>query len=196
MTIKRITKDALFLAILCLGGMLSIPLGDNIKVSLQILLVFIIALLSDSFIDALIITSLYLLMGLFMPIYAGFNSGITPTFGYVISFILITIPIYFINKIKALPEIVRIIIGCTVGLLIAYVIGSVFMYLYFNYSLNRAFTVEKVLMISVVPYIPFDIAKIAIATVVVKLIPNKFKNASKVKKVEDAPKDDSGEENK
>ena len=89
-TIKRITKNAIMLAMLCVIGMFSIPLGDNIKVSLQLLMVFIIGLTVSTFYDGIIITGLYLLIGLFAPVYAGFNAGITPTFGFVISFVIIT----------------------------------------------------------------------------------------------------------
>lgn len=72
MSIKRITKDALLLAILSVIGMLSIPLGDNIKVSLQFLILLIIYGISDHLIDKIIIPTLYLLLGLVAPIYAGF----------------------------------------------------------------------------------------------------------------------------
>ena len=98
-TTKRITKDALLLAIMCVLGMIAFPLGENIKVSLQLLVVFVICLISDSVFDGIIVTSLYLLLGLFMPIYAGFISGITPTFGFVISFIAVCPTVYFFNQI-------------------------------------------------------------------------------------------------
>lgn len=171
MSVKRITKDALLLAILCLGGMFSIPFGDSVKVSLQILLVFIICYIDDSIWDGLIITSLYLVMGLFMPIYAGFTSGITPTFGYVISFVLVPVPIYFINKIKKITLIPKIIIGCSISLLLTYVVGTLFMYFYLG-----SLSLDKVLLISIVPYLPFDALKIALTVVVVRLLPSKYKN--------------------
>ena len=166
-TIKRITRNAIMLAIMCIIGMISLPLGDNIKVSLQLLVVFIIALTSASFIDAVMVMSLYLLLGLFMPIYAGFSAGITPTFGFVISFVVIVVPIYFLNKLPIQNQFVRMGIACLVGLLICYVIGALFLKLYLNLS------IEKALLIAVVPYIPFDIAKIVIATLVVSLLPKK-----------------------
>ena len=97
--IRRITKNAIYVALLCIIGMFAIPLGDNIKVSLQLLIVFIIGLTATSFIDSLIVTSLYLVLGLFMPIYAGFSAGLSPTFGFVISFVIICIPLYFLNKL-------------------------------------------------------------------------------------------------
>ena len=167
LTIRRITKNAIMLALLCTIGMFAIPLGDNIKVSLQLLMVFIIGLTATSFVDSLIITSLYLALGLFMPIYAGFNASITPTFGFVISFTVITIPLYFLNKLKIKNQFIRMGLACFVSLIICYAIGSVFMMLYLEIS------IEKALLIAVVPYLAFDIAKIIIATLVVSLLPKK-----------------------
>ena len=169
-SIRRITKNAIFLALLCIIGMFSLPLGDNIKVSLQLLLVFIIGLTASSFVDSIIVTGLYLLLGLFAPIYAGFKAGISPTFGYVISFVVICLPLYFLNKLKIKNQFIRMGLACFVSLLICYIIGTIFLMLYLNLS------IEKALLISVVPYLPFDIAKIVIAVLVVSLLPKKFTN--------------------
>ena len=165
--VRRITKNAIMLALLCTIGMFSLPLGDNIKVSLQLLMVFIIALTAETVIDSLIVTSLYLVLGLFMPIYAGFSAGITPTFGFVISFVVIVVPMYFLNKLKIKNQFLRMGIACFVGLIFCYAIGATFLMLYLHLS------IEKALLIAVVPYIPFDIAKIIIATLVVSLLPKK-----------------------
>ena len=164
MDVRRITKDGLLLAMLCLMGMFSLPMGENIKVSLQLLMVFIICLISKSVFDCLIITSLYLVLGLFLPFYAGFASGVSATFGYVISFVVISPIIYFINKIK-INSFVRMSLACFAGLLVCYTIGTIFMMIYLSWNLPTT------LMASVVPYIPFDIAKIIIAVMVVKLLP-------------------------
>jgi biotin transport system substrate-specific component len=165
--VRRITKNAIMLALLCTIGMFSLPLGDNIKVSLQLLMVFIIALTAETVIDSLIVTSLYLVLGLFMPIYAGFSAGVTPTFGFVISFVVIVVPMYFLNKLKIKSQFVRMGIACFVGLILCYAIGATFLMLYLHLS------IEKALLIAVVPYIPFDIAKVIIATLVVSLLPKK-----------------------
>ncbi len=165
--IRRITKNAIMLALLCTSGMFSLPLGGNIKVSLQLLMVFIIGLTASSVIDGIIVTGLYLALGLFMPIYAGFSAGISPTFGFVISFVVIVIPLYFLNKLKIKNQFIRMGIACAVSLIICYAIGALFLMLYLNLS------IEKALLIAVVPYIPFDIAKIIIATLVVSLLPKK-----------------------
>ena len=168
--IRRITKNAVMLALLCVIGMFALPLGDNIKVSLQLLMVFIIGLTASSVVDGLIVTGLYLLLGLFMPIYAGFSASITPTFGFVISFVVITIPLYFLNKLKINNQFIRMGIACTVSLIICYIIGTLFLMLYLNLS------IEKALLLAVVPYLPFDIAKIVIAVLVVSLLPKKYSN--------------------
>ena len=168
-SVKRLTRNAIYLAILCVVGMFSIPLGENVKVSLQLLVVFIIGLTVNSFVDSLIITGLYLGLGMFLPIYAGFHAGISPTFGYVISFVVISFPLYFLNKLKIKNDFLRMGLACFVSLIICYAIGTMFLMLYLDLN------IEKALLFSVVPYIPFDIAKIIIATLVVTLLPAKYR---------------------
>ena len=166
--IRRICLNAIMLALFCIVGMFSIPLGENIKVSLQLLIVFIICLTMESVIDCLIVTSLYLLLGLFLPFYAGFSFGVTPTFGYVISFVVISPIVFFLNKIPKLFPPVRMFIACFVGLLVCYTIGTLFMMLYLEWNLITT------LAVSVLPYIPFDIAKIIIAILVVLILPQRL----------------------
>ena len=163
-TIKRLTKNAIMLAMLCVIGMFSLPLGDNIKVSLQLLMVFIIGLTITTFYDGIIITGLYLLLGLVAPIYAGFSVGVTPTFGFVISFVVITPIIYFLNKLPIKNQFLRMSIACVVSLIICYLIGALFLALYLHLD------IQKALLIAVVPYVPFDIAKIVIAVLVVSIL--------------------------
>ena len=168
--VKRICKNGVLLALMCIVGMFSIPLGANIKVSLQLLMVFLICLISESFVDCLIITSLYLLLGLVLPFYAGFTVGISLTFGFVISFVVISPVIYFLNKIPKIYPPLRVFIACLVGLLICYTIGSIFMMLYLKWDFIPT------LAVSVVPYIPFDIAKIVVVILVVMLLPKNINN--------------------
>lgn len=166
--IRRITKNAIYLALLCVIGMFAIPLGESLKVSLQLLIVFIIGLTASSFIDAFVVTILYLVLGLFLPIYAGFNIGVSPTFGFVVSFVIISIPLYFLNKIKIKNQFIRMGLACFICLIVVYIIGGLFLTLYLGIGM------EKALLIGVVPYIPFDIVKIVIAVLVVSLLPKKY----------------------
>ncbi|MCR5348348.1 MAG: biotin transporter BioY, partial [Bacilli bacterium] len=163
--VARITRNAVMLALLCLMGMFSIPLMENVKVSLQLFAVFVICLLSVSWWDGIIVTGCYALIGLFLPIYAGFSSGVSPTFGYILSFLLAGPIIYFMNKIPIKISWLRMGLACLGFLPVAYFIGTLFMMLYMGWDLGTT------LLVSVVPYIPFDLAKVVLAVAVVRLLP-------------------------
>ena len=165
LSLRRITKNALLLALLCVLGMFSIPFGDNVKVSLQLLVVMVICLIADGVADCLIITASYLLLGLFAPIYAGFNSGISPTFGFVIAFVVASPVFYFLNKLPIKISILRMAVACLGGVLVVYAIGAVFLMLYLGIDF------PKTLMIAVVPYLPFDAVKIVLAIAIAKALP-------------------------
>lgn len=181
---RRIAKDGVLLALLCVIGMFSIPLGDNIKVSLQLYAVMVLCFLADSFLDAILITGCYLLMGLVLPIYAGFNTGISATFGFVIGFVLAAPVYYFLNRLP-LPKVLRLIIAGIAGTLVVYAAGTVFMMLYLNWDIG------KTLMVSVVPYLPFDAIKIALAIITYLAMPTLLvkqpKKKAKEGKDEDSP---------
>ena len=167
--VKRIARDGLMLALLCVLGMFSIPFGENVKVSIQLLVVFLICLTAHSFYEPIIITGCYLLLGLFLPIYAGFTAGITPTFGFVISFVVASPAIYFMNKIP-IHRLIRMPLACLVGLLLVYAIGSI----YFMFYVGVEFPVA--LTFTVYPYIPFDLAKIALAVAITVLLPKSIQS--------------------
>ena len=172
--VTRIARNGIMLAMMCVVGMFSIPLGDNIKVSLQFFMVCLIALTSASFYDGAIVMACYLLLGLFAPVYAGFTSGITPTFGFVISFIGACPIIYFMNKIPKLNSIIRMAIACVVGLIFVYIVGTIFLMAYLS-----IWDLGKALMITTIPYLPFDAIKIALAVIIVRMLPKSVGGAGK-----------------
>lgn len=162
--IKKIVTDGILVAMFCVIGMFSIPFGDNVKVSLQLLFVFIIGLASfTDIIDCFAITISYLLIGLVLPVYAGFNMGISPTFGYVISFVFASALIkwlykVFVDKLK-MNAYVGSSIACLISLVFVYIVGSIFFCIYLSWSKG----LWNMLMLTVIPYLPFDILKIAMA---------------------------------
>lgn len=167
--VKRIAFDAILLAILCALGCLSLPLGENIKVSLQLLVIFVIGLLNPYLVDSLIISFSYLLIGLFLPIYAGFNAGITPTFGFVVGFVIALPVMKLVGMAKKMPEILNMVLQCLAATIVVYIAGALFMYLYLN-GKGIDYSVVKVLMVAIVPYLPFDAGKIVIAVIVSKAL--------------------------
>ena len=154
--IKRITKDGLLLCLLIISGILSIPFGDNVKISLQTFMLFLIFLLTDKLIDKITITISYMLLGLFIPIYSGLSSGISPTFGFIIGFILSSISFHLLMKINISNNIIKILLATLLSLLIIYISGTIFMMIYLSTSFINA------LLIGVVPYILIDLAKIGL----------------------------------
>lgn len=166
---KRITKNAILLALMCIVGMISIPISANVKPSLQLLMVFIICLTAESVFDCITITSLYLVLGLFLPIYAGFGVGVSPTFGFVISFVVISPVVFFLNKIPIKNSIIRMVIACLCGLFLCYFIGLLFMMLYLQLDFLKTVT------IAVVPYLPFDAVKIYLAVLITSMLPKTVK---------------------
>ena len=164
--LARMARNALMLALLCVVGMFSLPLGENVKVSLQLLVVFIIALTAESWIDASTVCALYLLLGLFLPVYAGFTAGVGPTLGYVLSFAVICPVIHFMNKIPKLPSWLRMGLACLSSLPVVYAIGTVFMMCYLG-----KYDLGPLLLVSVVPYVPFDLAKVALGVALTCLLP-------------------------
>ncbi|MBO4540787.1 MAG: biotin transporter BioY, partial [Bacilli bacterium] len=146
--VQRLTRNAILLALLCVVGMFSIPFGEHVKVSLQLLIVFLICFLADGFLDCLIITGCYLLLGLFLPVYAGFSFGISPTFGFVISFVVASPLIHLANRYLPFPKAVNLALSSLLGLVVVYAIGTLFLCLYLNLDVPAG------LLLAVVPYLP------------------------------------------
>lgn len=153
MTVKRITKNGILLALMCAVGMFSIPFGENIKVTLQLFMILLIFYFRDHLLDKLIISGLYLLLGIFLPVYAGFQSGITPTFGFVLGFFLCAAPFHFVSKINKDSVLIQIA-ACLIALLVVYASGTIFFMAYLKRSFMDAF------MITIVPYFGIDLIKI------------------------------------
>ena len=131
MTIKRIAIDSIFLALLIVSTYISIPLSD-ISLTLQVLVVLLLALILP-FIDAEIIIIIYILMGLFgIPVFSNFSGGLskifTPSFGFIISFIFVPIIIKLLSLIKIKKESLKTFIISLITLIIIYIIGILYLF--------------------------------------------------------------------
>ena len=114
MTIKRIAIDSIFLALLIVSSYISIPLSD-ISLTLQVLVVLLLALILP-FIDAEIIIIVYILMGLFgIPVFANFSAGFSkifmPSFGFIISFLFIPVVLKLISFIKINKKLLKLVLN-------------------------------------------------------------------------------------
>ena len=161
---KRISKNALFIALMCITGLISISIQVNVKLTLQLIILLFAFAFTDKLIDKIIIPLSYLIIGLFIPVFGGFQSGITPTFGFVIGFVLSAVPYHFINKTK-LNFNIRYFASSVISVLTIYIVGTIFLMFYLKTELMNA------LLIGVLPYIIFDIAKIILVFIVIKHMP-------------------------
>ena len=161
---KRITRGALFGALLCLVCPLCIWIGP-IPIGLSLLAVMLAALLLP-WQEALSCVAVYLALGcLGLPVFAGFQGGpgvlIGATGGFIISYPAVVLCIGACKK-KGNG---RTYMGCAFGLLISYACG-----LLWYCCVAAPASLGTAVMTCILPFVPFDILKIILAVFLTKLI--------------------------
>lgn len=165
-TAYQLTSCALMAALMCVLCPMSIPIGP-IPISLSILIILLTVYILGTK-GAFISYTVYLLLGAAgMPVFSGFQGGLAkltgPTGGYLIGFLpMILVAGFFIKKSKG--NLLVTIAGMILGTLVAYLFGTVWFVLQMECEVWYALTV------CVFPFIPFDLIKIAIASVFGKMI--------------------------
>ena len=98
--VKRIIRDAMFLAILIICSFISINVGAS-PITLQVFAVYLIIALIP-IIDSVLIIFTYILMGTIgLPVFSGGSVGsfASPTYGFIIGFILSALFCYLFELI-------------------------------------------------------------------------------------------------
>lgn len=157
---------ALMAAIMCIFGPMSIPIGP-IPISLTNLVIyFTIFLLGTK--GAVISYIIYMLIGMAgLPVFSGYQGGLAkiagPTGGYLVGFIFIAlIGGLFMEKSNAHPFFT--FFGMVFGTIVAYAFGTI----WFVYLMKTTF--QQALTVCVFPFIPFDLAKMVVATALGKAV--------------------------
>ena len=184
-SILRTTFIALFAAIICVGCFIKIPLGV-IPVVLQNMLCILCAVLLGG-IWAGAPTALFLVAGLVgLPVYSGGAGGLAvwlgPTGGFLPGYLLGAVAAGFIAGRPRIEEkkltakiVLRVSLAVLAGMIILYIPGVI----RFSYWATAAGKIPQdktaltyTLAACVIPYIPGDILKIAVAVpVALKLRP-------------------------
>ena len=161
LTTLTITRVALATAVICVLGPLSINLPISpVPISLGILGIFL-AVYVNGWLYGTLSCLLYILIGFVgVPVFAGFTSGLTklggPTGGYIIGYLpLALIAGFFISKFE--KKIPLHILGMVLGTLSCYLLGTLWLMISLKLDFSAA------LMAGVIPYIPADAVKMAIA---------------------------------
>lgn len=161
----RLTTCAVFAAILCLCSPIVIPLAGPVPFALQIFGVMLCAVTLD-WATAQLSVLVYLLIGSFLPLFSGGNTGMTaifgPTGGYIWSYLLM-VPV--IRVLCAIPVRTRraayalALAGCLLAIALCYLCGTA----QFSLIAKRSFLDS--LRVCVVPFAGFDLIKAVLASV-------------------------------
>ena len=173
---KELTLTAIMAAVIAICAWITIP--ATVEFTLQIFGVFcaleILGGKNGTF--AIIV---YILLGAVgLPVFAGFSGGLgaltSSTGGYIIGFLFIGL-VYWASERFIGKHIVVRITAMLIGLALCYAFGTAwFMYVYTRNT--EAVTLLQALKWCVFPFIPFDIAKMALAI----LIANRVKKYAKL----------------
>lgn len=161
-------------AIMCIAGPNSIPIGP-VPISLTNLVIYIAAYVLTA-VPCMISVMVYLLLGIVgLPVFSGYIGGIGkimgPTGGYLIGFIITGfICSYVIWKFA--DKIYMHVIGMVVGLLVAYLFGTVWFCVVYKTTFIAALTT------CVFPFLLGDAIKIIIAAVAGPVLHKRLKKAN------------------
>lgn len=164
LSLYQMVKIALLAAILCILGPISFPLAISpVPISLGILgiaLAVVILPTTESVISILI----YILLGLVgLPVFSKYTGGFGvlagPTGGYIIGYILLALIAGIIIK-KTNRNIVFMCLGMLLGLAVCYAFGTAWL------AVAASMTFGEALAAGVIPFIPVDLIKFAIAIIV------------------------------
>lgn len=169
-----LTTCALMAALMCIFGPMSVPIGP-IPISLtNLILYFAIFILGTK--GTTVSFLVYLLLGAAgLPVFSGYSGGLGklagPTGGYLVGFIpMVIIMGIIINLSKKNPVIS--VVGMMAGTLLAYLLGTAWFVFQSQSEWGYA------LSVCVFPFIPFDIAKMIIATILGKAVRKALLKAS------------------
>lgn len=150
----------MFAALICVLSPFSIP-TQPIPFTLSLFTIFLTgAVLAPRY--AMLATITYLLIGLCgVPVFSNFGSGlgkfVGPTGGYLMSYPLMAFITSLFYKYVKRYKAFALLLGMFISLALCYLLGTIWFTLLTDNSFKAA------LSLCVIPYIPFDLLKIAFA---------------------------------
>ncbi len=169
-----IVLSALFTAIFCILGPLSIPIGP-IPISLTGFVLYM-SLYIIGCKKTVIAYMIYLLLGIIgLPVFSGYEGGlgklIGPTGGYLAGFIFAALLSgYIIDRFY--KSIVISVLGMLLGLAVLYAFGTAWFL-----AISSSESISNILKLCVLPFLPFDMVKIIVSAFLGPLIKNKIPSA-------------------
>lgn len=151
----------LMTAVTCILGPVSFPIPISpVPISLGTLAIYFVLTVLGMKLGTLSVF-IYLLLGFVgLPVFTGFTGGagklFGPTGGYLIGYIFMALTAgFFLDKWRSsLP---LSVVGMLLGTAVLYLFGSIWL------AYQASLTLPQALMAGVVPYIPGDLVKLALA---------------------------------
>lgn len=164
LTTKQIVLIGLFTAVTVIFSQISIKIPISpVPITFQALAVFLSAIILGSKAGTLSLLVYILLGAIGLPVFANFKGGLGVIFGatggFIISFPIIAWVMGKLLEKKEKVTHLQILLTSLLGLAICYALGTAWLAFVAKLSL------EKALMAAVVPFIPLDLVKIVVATV-------------------------------
>ena len=166
--VKTMTTVALITAVICVLGPLAIPIGP-VPISLGVLGILLGVYILGAR-KGTLACLLYLLIGLVgLPVFSGFTGGaaklLGPTGGYLIGYIpLALIAGCFVDRFY--QNIPVQVFGMILGIAVLYLFGTVWL------AHQADLTFGAALAAGVLPFIPFDLGKLAVSVVLGRAVRN------------------------
>lgn len=173
---RQMILVGLFAALTAIGAFIQTPLGA-VPVTLQFLFTALAGILLGARLGALS-QFVYIIVGLLgVPIFAGgkagFSAVISPTFGYLIGFILGAYAIGKIAQSNEKPGFLKLLVASLTGIVIIYAIGVPYLYLIMNNVIGKNITFSTAFKTGCFIFIPGDLLKGIIAAVLgTKVVPS------------------------
>lgn len=161
--IRQLTTVGLMTAVLCVLGPLALNIPFSpVPVSLGMLGIYLATSILGMRSGVLSVV-IYILLGFAgVPVFVNFTAGagklFGPTGGYIIGYIFMALVCgFFIDKWDS--KFMMCFLGMALGTAVCYLFGTVWL------ACQMSLTLPKALIAGVLPYIPFDLAKLLLALV-------------------------------
>lgn len=149
LTVREMILAAMFACLMIVGAKLSLPTPFNVRITLQLFIVFYAGLLLGAKV-ALLSQIVYLALGIAgLPVFAGESAGfeyiVKPTFGYLIGFVFAAYVIGFLSQQIKRYDFVSLFKCVFLGYLIAYIFGIGYHYFANNIILGQYLPLKVIL---------------------------------------------------
>lgn len=172
---RKIIMIALFAALTAIGSFIAIPVGP-VPVTIQDMFPMLAGLILGAEAGAMS-QLVYVLLGLVgLPVFAGGTGGVnsifSPSFGYLIGFILAAFIIGKISEKIGKLTLIKSFVICIIGTIVIYLIGIPYLYIVLHNVVGKKITIAYAIKIGFILFIPGDILKIIIVSFITnKMVP-------------------------